>query len=116
MNKLDEQKIKKLEAIINNDPSCFTEQENYVFFRRKSNVPFKQIAQELGISDAVARSRLKRRERRIAWAKDRINGIKISHLEVLEAQDFLVAYSSKGAHEIIRHLLPHVDEIKELTK
>ena len=117
MTEEDQKRLADLQAIVAEDPKCFTENENTARRLLKEGATTKQMAVILRCNMATVRNYLKRRQRRIDRARQMITNIHESYANARENQDLRIAYTDKGnASEILKLLLPHINQIKELTK
>lgn len=117
MTEEDQKRVADLQAIIDGSPDCFTESENTAIRLHKDGATIKQMALIMRCSTTTIRKYLKRRQRRIEKAQQVLNAIHEGYLTARENWDLRVAYTDKGnANEIIKLLIPHINQIKELAK
>lgn len=107
--------IKEAVAGIDNK-DCFFEREVTVKRLLADGATWKQIALVLRCTTNTARNINNRRLKRIEHWKKEIKRIEDNYLDVKENWDLRVAYTNKGAGEVLKLLLPHINEIKELCK
>jgi DNA-binding CsgD family transcriptional regulator len=117
MTEEDQKRLVDLQAVVDENPECFTESENTARRLQRDGATLKQTAVILRCGTATVRNYLKRRQRRIDRARQMITDIHESYANARENQDLRIAYTDRGnASEILKLLLPHITQIKELTK
>ncbi len=117
MTEEDQKRVADLQAIIDENPDCFTESENTAIRLHRDGATIKQMALIMRCSTTTARKYLQRRQRRIEKAQQVLNDIHEGYLNARENWDLRIAYTDKGsANKILKLLLPHINQIKELAK
>jgi hypothetical protein len=116
MTEEQEERICKLREMAKGHEDYFTPTENYVMRRRAEKATFVQIGKEIECTGSNASLIHKKVLRKMAYAQKTADGMVADDLHVRKLHDFNVAYKTKNASEIIKLLLPHINQIKELTK
>jgi DNA-binding CsgD family transcriptional regulator len=117
MTEEDQKRIVELQALIEGDPDYFTESENTAIRLQREGATVKQMALIMRCSTTTVRKYLQRRQRRIERAQQLLTAIKEGEANEKENQDLRTAYTDRGnAGAILKLLLPHINEIKELCK
>ena len=117
MTEVEFEKVEALRQMAQGNPDYFTHRENYIIRRRKEKANFAQIGRELDCTGSNAnrihRKILQKMKRARKWADEMIN----DDLYRRKTTDLGIAYAeTPNANDIIRLLLPHITQIKELTK
>ena len=107
--------IGELERMARGDEDYFVPRENYVYRRRQEGAPFALIGRELGLTGTTIQKCYQRRLRKIEWAFKKIKAIKDAVLKAREEWDLRISHTNQ-ATPVLKLLLPHINEIKELTK
>ena len=117
MTEDDQTRMGELQALIDGDPDYFTESENTAIRLHRDGATIKQMALIMRCSTTTARKYLQRRQRRIDRAMQLLANIKEGEANEKENLDLRTAYTDRGgAGAMLKLLLPHINEIKELAK
>jgi hypothetical protein len=117
MTEEDQKRMGELQALIGGDPDYFTESENTAIRLHRDGATIKQMALIMRCSTTTARKYLQKRMRRIERAQQLLTAMKEGEANEKENLDLRIAYTDRGnASEILKLLLPHITQIKELTK
>ena len=109
------ERLNGLERMARGDEEYFVPRENYTYRRRQEGATFAQIGRELDVSGTTAKKYYQRRLRKIEWAFKTIKNIADADLKAREERDIRTSHSNK-ATPVLQLLLPHINQIKELTK
>ena len=112
-----EKRLAELQALVDGDPDHFTESENTAIRLQRDGATIKQMALIMRCSTTTARKYLQRRQRRIERAQQLLTAMKEGEANEKENLDLRTAYTDRGnAGAVLKLLLPHINEIRELCK
>ena len=116
MTEEQEEHTERLREMAKGHTDYFTPTENYVMRRRSEKATFAQIGKEIDYTGANANRIHKVVLRKMKYAQATVDRMIETDLQVKKIHDFNVAYKTKNAGEMLKLLLPHINEIKELCK
>lgn len=116
MTEDQQERVAQLLEMAEGHSDYFTPTENYIVRRRLEKATLMQVGQELDCTG----SNVQRIERTIKIKKKRAkeiaDGIVAGAMYAKKHYDIAVANRTKNADEVLKLLLPHINEIKELCK
>jgi DNA-binding CsgD family transcriptional regulator len=111
-----EERVAQLREMAQGHTDYFTPTENYIVRRRAEKATLMQIGQELDCTGSNVQRIERNVKLKMKRAQEIADGIVAGALYAKKQYDITVAYRTKNASEMLKLLLPHINEIKELAK
>ena len=117
MTEDEEERLRMLRRKAQGDADCFIPQEGHIIRRRAEGASFREIGDEFDCTGSNIQRIYSRIQRKMKRAHELAELMVEADLKAKKNKDLRIAYAEPpNIADMIKLLVPHINEIKELTK